>query len=72
VISGERADEPARELSTECCLEPLARLGLHLGQVGCPSAVVEDTAGGFPVVGRRDVDGHGSLSIVLTDSAGDP
>jgi hypothetical protein len=72
VIAGERADESARELPAELGLEPLARLGLRLGESARVSTVVEDTADGFPVLGRRDVHCHGPLSIVPTDPAGDP
>jgi hypothetical protein len=31
VIAGERAYQPARELTTHCSLEPLARVRLRLG-----------------------------------------
>ena len=70
MIAGEGAHQPARELTTDCRLEPLPGMRLRLGEPGDARAVVEEAADGFSVVGRQAV--HGTLSIVATASESDP
>jgi hypothetical protein len=59
-----------RELAAERSLEALTGPRLDLGEPGYAAAVVEQAAGGFPVIARRSV--HGTPSIVAGRRAANP
>lgn len=61
MISGERADEPVRELSVEDGLQALSWARGRFDLFGDAGAVIEQAVGGLAIRGRRCV--HGSLVI---------